>query len=70
VLDDNEEIYGDEEVGDEETPHTQKFSVTIVWSPENEDRLSPSDLRVIIEDAIADLDPESTVEVSELADTL
>lgn len=70
MLDDNDEIYGEEEVGEEETPHTQRFSVTIVWSPENEDRLSPSDLRVIIEDAIADLDPDSTVEVTESVETI
>lgn len=58
-----EEIYSEEE-----EPHTQRFTVVIVWPPGSSERMSPGDIGAIIEDAIAELDEEATVDVTEIAE--
>jgi hypothetical protein len=44
---------------------TQTFEVTIKWSPESDARLTEGDIREVLEDMAAEIDEDSTVEVSE-----
>ncbi len=44
---------------------TQTFEVTIKWSPESDARLTEGDIREAIEDMAAEIDEESSVDVTE-----
>lgn len=62
----NNEVEEREELKDEEEARTQRFSVVVMWSPESDERLSPSDLQVIIDDGLMDIDEDASVEVTEV----
>jgi len=63
-----EEISSEEELSEEEEPHTQRFSVVIVWPPGSVERLGPGDLQAVIEEAISELDETAAVGVTEIAE--
>ncbi len=44
---------------------TQTFEITIKWSPEADARLTEGDIREAIEDMAAEIDEESSVDVTE-----
>jgi len=54
----------------EEQPHTQRFSITIVWSRNSVETVSPDDVQSIVQDALSEIDSDVTVEVSEVLEPM
>lgn len=65
-MEDESKVRYDEEIDEEEQSRAQRFSVVVVWSPGSDERLSPSDLQVAIENEVLELDEAATVEVTEV----
>jgi hypothetical protein len=55
-----------QEMSVEEEPCTQRFSVTVIWSAACDERVDPGEMQSVLADALAELDDDAVVEVTEI----